>query len=171
MSRGTRLLAAVLTGLVAPPPALAGMGDPERGRLLFRACIACHSLGPGEHRLGPSLAGVFGRKAGAAEGFRYYSPALRSSNVFWNELTLDAWIADPRSLVPGSGTGFAGLSDAQARADLIAYLAHGEYQDAAPVRDDAGGAFLATVVDRLAAEGGNRGGTPGEVAREPRDGR
>jgi cytochrome c len=131
MGRETRLLAAVLIGLILPPPALAGMGDPEQGRHLFRVCRGCHSLTPGKHRLGPSLAGIFGRKVGTAESFRYYSPALRRSNVVWNEITLDAWIAAPQSFIPGSRTTFPGLPDAQARVDLIAYLARAEYQDAA----------------------------------------
>jgi cytochrome c len=104
--------------------AIAASGDPVRGAQLFgRACGACHSLAPGQHRTGPSLAGVVGRKAGSAEGFHRYSPSLQASGVVWEGTTLDAWIADPQAFIPGTRMGFRGLPDPQARADLIAYLA------------------------------------------------
>src|SRR5262245_29865440 len=70
-------------------------GDAENGARAFRVCGACHSLEPGRHKTGPSLAGVLGRKAGTAEGFHRYSAALKGADVVWNETTLDAWIADP----------------------------------------------------------------------------
>ncbi len=104
-------------------PATAAPGDPGEGARAFRACAACHALEPGRHRTGPSLAGVVGRKAASAEGFRRYSPALKAADVVWDEATLDAWIADPQALVPGNRMAFRGLPDRQARADLIAYLA------------------------------------------------
>jgi cytochrome c len=116
--------------LIGSTSALAAAGDPAHGAQVFRACAACHSLEPGQHRTGPSLAGVLGRTAGTAAGFRRYSPALKASGVVWNEATLDAWIADPRAFIPGNRMGFRGLSDAQARADLIAYLAQTEPQAA-----------------------------------------
>jgi cytochrome c len=101
-------------------------GDPAEGAQVFRVCAACHSLRPGEHRTGPCLAGVFGRRAGTAEGFRRYSPALKAADVVWNEETLDPWIADPQAFIPGNRMAFRGLPDAKARADLIAYLAQAE---------------------------------------------
>lgn len=97
-------------------------GNAENGAGTFRVCAACHSLEPGRHKTGPSLAGVLGRKAGAEEGFRRYSPALKRADVVWNEATLDAWIADPQALIPGNRMVFRGLPDTQARADLVAYL-------------------------------------------------
>ena len=96
--------------------------DPEAGAQVFRACAACHTLEPGAHRTGPSLAGVFGRKAGAAEGFHRYSDALRSADLVWSEDTLSAFLGDPQAFLPGNRMTFAGLADAQARADVIAYL-------------------------------------------------
>jgi cytochrome c len=97
-------------------------GDAEEGAKLFRACAACHSLAPGKHMTGPSLAGVWGRKAGTAEGFPRYSEALKSSGVTWNAETLDAWLADPRAFIPNNRMTFAGIRDIKARADLVAYL-------------------------------------------------
>jgi hypothetical protein len=71
---------------------------------------------------GPSLAGVIGRKAGALASFQRYSPALKSSNVIWNEETLDAWLAKPDAFIPGSRMTFEGIKPVAIRADIIAYL-------------------------------------------------
>src|SRR5918996_4995267 len=97
-------------------------GDPEAGAQAFRTCAACHTLEPGAHRTGPSLAGVFGRKAGTAEGFHRYSNALKSADLVWREDTLSGFLADPQAFLPGNRMTFSGIPDAQARADVIAYL-------------------------------------------------
>ena len=97
-------------------------GDPARGAQIAGACLACHSLSPGRNLTGPSLWRVVGRKAGTAEGFGRYSAALKASGLTWDEQHLDAWLKDPAALVPGNSMGFAGIADAKARADLIAYL-------------------------------------------------
>ena len=81
-------------------------------------CGGCHSVDT--HRVGPRHKGVFGRRAGGAEGFDY-SPALRSSRLVWNKRSLDDWLADPERTIPGQGMGFR-VEHAQDRADLIAYL-------------------------------------------------
>ena len=77
---------------------------------------------PGRHLTGPSLAGLFGRKAGTAEDFRRYSDALKSADLVWDEETLDAWLANPKALVPGNLMTFPGIQDHGARQDLIAFL-------------------------------------------------
>jgi cytochrome c len=110
------LLVLATTREVAPA------GDPEAGAQVFRTCAACHTLEPGAHRTGPSLAGVFGRRAGTAEGFHRYSDALRSADLVWREEALNAFLADPQAFLPGNRMTFRGLTDAQARADVIAYL-------------------------------------------------
>jgi cytochrome c len=97
-------------------------GNPEAGAQVFRTCAACHTLEPGAHRTGPSLAGVFGRKAGTAEGFHRYSDALRSADLVWREETLNGFLADPQAFLPGNRMTFPGIADAQDRADVIAYL-------------------------------------------------
>jgi cytochrome c len=93
-----------------------------RGQRVFSACAACHSLQPDQNMTGPSLGGVWGRKAGSLASFLRYSPALQSSNIVWNDKTLDDWIADPEHLVPGNQMTFAGIKDARQRADLLAFL-------------------------------------------------
>jgi cytochrome c len=97
-------------------------GDPEAGARVFRTCAACHTLEPGAHRTGPSLAGVFGREAGTAEGFHRYSDALRSADLVWREDTLNRFLADPQAFLPGNRMTFPGIADAQGRDDVIAYL-------------------------------------------------
>jgi len=97
-------------------------GDPMKGAAVFRACAACHSVEPGEHLTGPSLAELWNRKAGTAAGFQRYSDALKRSGVSWNEATLDKWLASPQNFVPGTSMTFAGVPNRAAREDVIAYL-------------------------------------------------
>jgi len=95
--------------------------DPGAGRAVFEQCKACHSLQPGQNRIGPSLAGVIGRKAGTAPGYEY-SKAMLNAGVTWTKENLAKFIAAPRDFIPGTKMPFAGLPDARDRANLIAYL-------------------------------------------------
>jgi cytochrome c len=97
-------------------------GDPSRGQRVFGACAACHSLNPDQNMTGPSLAGVWNRKAGTLQTFSRYSDALKSANIVWNDKTLDEWIKDPQHVVPGNTMTFQGIKDAQPRGDLLAFL-------------------------------------------------
>lgn len=97
-------------------------GDPERGERVYGVCRGCHALEPGRHLTGPSLADFWGREAGTIEGFGRYSPALAAAELVWNEKTLDAWLEDPQALVPDNRMAFQGIDDADARADLVAFL-------------------------------------------------
>src|SRR5438128_10318067 len=109
--------------LIATAIAPAGAaGDPARGARAFQACAACHSVEPGMHMPGPSLAHVLGRKAGTVDGFPRFSDALKRSGVVWNEAALDAWLRNPAGFIPGNQMTFQGLRDGQTRSDLIAYL-------------------------------------------------
>ncbi|MFL5040445.1 MAG: c-type cytochrome [Xanthobacteraceae bacterium] len=96
-------------------------GDAARGEKKFEECAACHKIAPGEDNVGPSLHGVFGRKAGTLTDFRY-SPALKRSGITWTPQTLDTFLADPQKVVPANRMPYAGLADASDRTDLIAYL-------------------------------------------------
>jgi cytochrome c2 len=95
--------------------------DTKNGKAVFEKCAACHSLEAGKNDIGPSLAGIFGRKAASLEDFRY-STAMKQSNVTWDEHTLDAFIEDPQAFIPGNRMPFDGLKDKQDRDDLLAYL-------------------------------------------------
>ena len=96
-------------------------GDAKRGEKLFEECHACHSTERGVHGVGPSLHGVFGRRAGALEDFRY-SPALKKSGITWTTQTMDAYVVDPQKAVPAKRMPYAGMPAASDRADLIAYM-------------------------------------------------
>jgi len=100
----------------------AAAGDPRRGAQVFQACMACHSVKPGEHLTGPSLARVWNRKAGTVEGFQRYSDALKRANVVWSEATLDGWLANPEQFVAGTNMTFPGVRESKDRQDVIAYL-------------------------------------------------
>ena len=97
-------------------------GNATRGQRVFGACAACHSLQPDQSMTGPSLAGLWNRKAGSLASFSRYSPALKSANIVWNDKTLDDWITNPQHLVPGNEMTFDGIKDARQRADLLAFL-------------------------------------------------
>ena len=105
-----------------PSLSLARAGDPGVGRQVYRKCQACHSLEPGKNTLGPSLAGIFGRKAGQVPNYNY-SSALKNSTVVWNFPTLDAYLTNPQKVLPGNKMPFPGLKNENERKDVIAYLA------------------------------------------------
>jgi len=89
---------------------------------LYRECISCHAMAPGRHLIGPSLAGIWGRKAGTAKGFDRYSDALKSSGIVWSTKTMDGWLANPQALVPGNQMMFKGVRNRRVRQELIAIL-------------------------------------------------
>lgn len=124
MSHIRSILSAALAAgiLAAAAPALAQSaphGDPVRGQALYQACAGCHSLD--DNDVGPKHRGVVGRRAGSVPGFSY-SPALKGSGLVWTPANLDRWLAGPQALIPGARMFFS-LSNAQSRADIIAYLA------------------------------------------------
>lgn len=112
--------AAVL--MIAAAQLALAAGDAKRGAQVFGQCMACHSVNDGEHLAGPSLAHVWNRKAGNAEGFQRYSKALKRSGVTWDAANLDKWLAGPEKFIPGNSMTFPGLQKAQDRQDVIAYL-------------------------------------------------
>jgi cytochrome c len=118
-SKTTRLVGAL--ALLAATGTARADGDAGRGEKHFAECVACHKMEAGENAVGPSLHNVFGRKAGALDDFRY-SSALKRSGITWTAEALDTFIADPQKVVPANRMPYAGMPDAAARADLIAYL-------------------------------------------------
>jgi nitrite reductase (NO-forming) len=103
----------------APQPILADAASD--GKKTYMKCKTCHSLDAGQHRVGPSLLGVFGAQAGLAKGFSF-SPAMENSRIVWDEENLDAFLADPRGMLPGTRMFFPGLGREQDRKAIIAYL-------------------------------------------------
>ena len=119
MIDAVRITAALLM-LLAASVARAD-GDAARGEAKFQDCAACHKLEAGANNVGPSLHGVFTRKAGELADFRY-SPAIKRSGIIWTPETLDKFITDPQAMVPGNRMPYAGMASASDRADLIGYL-------------------------------------------------
>lgn len=116
------LRAGTAIAAIAAASLASAAGDADRGARVFSSCVACHTLEPERHLTGPSLAALWGRKAGSLETFRRYSDALKGSGLVWDERTLDAWLRAPEKLVAGTSMQFQGLADERPRADLIAFL-------------------------------------------------
>ena len=96
-------------------------GDPVAGKTVSAKCMVCHTFEPGKNKIGPSLAGVVGRKAGLLPDFNY-SSAMKGSGLTWDAATLDRYLTAPRTVVPGTKMIFAGLPNAADRANIIAFL-------------------------------------------------
>ena len=86
---------------------------------MFHACAACHNDQP--DALGPELKGVFGRKSGSRDDFRYSGPMMRA-NLVWDESNLKAYIADPQAKVKGNRMPYGGLTNSSDVDDVVAYL-------------------------------------------------
>ena len=96
-------------------------GDAARGEAKFQDCAACHKLEADANNVGPSLHGIFARKAGEVADFRY-SPAMKKSGIVWTPETVEKFITEPQAMVPANRMPYAGMASAADRADLIAYL-------------------------------------------------
>lgn len=118
------LTASILPGAggLIDQPANAQAASPARGKILFLRCSSCHAIArKAPAKIGPSLAGIVGRKAGTQPGYRY-SPAMKKAAPVWNAATLDRYLASPNKVVPGTSMAFAGLPKPADRQALIAYM-------------------------------------------------
>jgi cytochrome c len=113
-ARGLGVAAVLIVGAL---PAAAA--DADHGKQVFNACAACHTEKP--QALGPSLKGVFGRKAATLEDFRYSNP-MKRANLVWDEASLRDFIADPQAKVKGNRMPFGGLNKPEDLDDVIAFL-------------------------------------------------
>lgn len=148
------LLPALALSQAAGPDQPALVGDVERGRLVFGPCRTCHYPDPAMgHNNGPNLHRIFGKVAGKQPGFDYYSETFRNARFVWTPRLLDLWLANPRAMFPESTMMSLGVPDAQARADLIAYLKEATVRDAGPEGEEESGE--STADDRTEDEHGN----------------
>ncbi|MBN8499687.1 MAG: cytochrome c family protein, partial [Sphingomonadales bacterium] len=107
----------------AAPEAAAVVGDAAKGQKSFAKCAACHTIAPGgANGIGPNLVGIAGSGVGKHSAAYAYSDALKGKGGSWDDATLDAWLTDPAKFAPGTKMTFAGITDAQERANIIAYL-------------------------------------------------
>jgi cytochrome c len=96
-------------------------GNAANGKAVFAQCSMCHAMDAGLNKIGPSLNGVIGRKSGSVAGFSY-SAANANSGFVWTKEKLNQHLEKPQRVIPGTKMIYAGLPDAQKRADVIAYL-------------------------------------------------
>ncbi len=106
----------------AAADATVAVAAPDNRPVSFAQCSSCHSVEPGRNGIGPSLAGVFGAKAGHLGEAYKYSDALMASGLIWDEATLDGWLTATSKTVPGTKMVYAGQSDPAKRKELIEYL-------------------------------------------------
>ena len=124
-------LALAALSIVLASGSLSVASDEAKGRRVFNKCRACHSLAVGISKIGPSLNGIIGRKAGnwkKKNGKLFpYSTAMRQAGkgtkpVIWNELTLKNFLIAPGKYIPGNRMSFPGLKKTKDRDNLLAYL-------------------------------------------------
>lgn len=123
LSKTRAVLVISLSAIATSLGSSAGLaaGDRAAGQQFFAThCSPCHATEPGANKIGPSLAGVVGRKSGSEPGYNY-SPALKAANITWDENTLDRWLQDPTGDVHGSKM-FITVPNAGDRQNAIAYL-------------------------------------------------
>ena len=100
-------------------------GDAAAGATAFARCRACHLFDDtGRHRVGPNLAGVFGRTAGTVEDFPRYTDPMKASGIVWDDDTLNTWLSGPGEMVVGTTMKMV-ISDETMRANIIAFLKAG----------------------------------------------
>lgn len=93
--------------------------DLKHGESLYKSqCMMCHAMN--SNGIGPAHKGLFGRKAGSVANYTY-SPALKHSNVVWDEQNLTLWLSDPEKLIPGQKMNFSVPKESD-RADIVAFL-------------------------------------------------
>jgi len=96
--------------------------DPAKGQQVFNKCTACHNAEKGgANQLGPNLWGVLGEGVGKGHGFAF-SPALSGHGGTWTWDTLSDWLKNPKGFAPGTKMTFAGISNPQDRANVMAFL-------------------------------------------------
>lgn len=103
------------------PSAAATVAEAGAKPAAFGQCAACHSVEPGKHGVGPSLAGVYGTKSGEIAGYAF-SDAMKAAKLTWDDATLDTYLTNPMKMVPGTKMTFAGLSDPAKRKEVIEYM-------------------------------------------------
>src|SRR5262245_5373880 len=96
--------------------------DPAKGADVFKKCAACHNADKGgTNQVGPNLWGVLGEPIGQGKGFAF-SPALSGKGGNWGWDSLSQWLTSPKTFAPGTKMTFAGISNPQDRANVIAFL-------------------------------------------------
>lgn len=106
-----------------PIATLLATADVAKGEATFAKCTSCHTINAGgANGIGPNLHGVVGEAIGQGAGGFAFSDALKTKGGNWTFELLNDWLKSPKAFAPGTKMTFAGLSKAEDRANLIAYL-------------------------------------------------
>jgi cytochrome c len=118
-----RMRRTVMAGLLLAGSTTAALAaDPAAGEKIFKTqCGICHAVAAGENRIGPTLFGVVGRRAGSVPGFNYTADH-KKLDITWEAANLDKYLTNPRAMVPDTSMIYAGLKNDGERTDLVAYL-------------------------------------------------
>lgn len=117
------MFAALAAAVLFAAPAHAE-GDAAKGEKVFAKCKACHEVEKGVNKVGPTLKGVVGRKAGSVAEYKYSEAMLAkgAEGLVWDDANIASYLADPKGFVPKNKMAFAGLKKPEDVADVIAYL-------------------------------------------------
>lgn len=137
--------------------ALLATADPTKGEKVFAKCVSCHTINPGgANGIGPNLHGVMGEEIGKGHAGYAFSAALSGKGGTWTFEAMDEWLKSPRAFANGTKMSFAGLSNPEDRANILAYMnAQGSNLPlpAAPVAEAAPEAAAAEDVAAAPADG------------------
>lgn len=116
----------VAGGAAAAPVDIATLmptADPVKGEEVFKKCASCHTATQGgANGIGPNLYATLGDEIGHGKGGFAFSDALKDKGGKWDFAAMSAWLTSPKAFAPGTKMSFAGLSKAEDRANIIAYL-------------------------------------------------
>lgn len=148
----------------APIAARLATADVAKGQASFAKCAACHTITQGgANGVGPNLYATMGEALATGKGGFAFSDALKKVGGSWDFEKMDAWLKSPRKFADGTKMTFAGLGNAEERANVIAYLnAQGSNLPlpAAP----AAGAEAAPAAEGANAAAATKAGAEGETA-------
>ena len=114
-----RSLLVTVLGFGSSATSALASGDAVAGEKVFKKCKACHVADAEKHKTGPHLVNIMGRAAGSVDGYKKYSKAMKSSDIVWNEETLDGYLEKPKAYVKGTRMVFAGLGKEADRTNVM----------------------------------------------------